>query len=863
MNKMQCLAALLATTVTLNGSLHALGVQTIAPTKEEILGAVVQEVLTEVGVPEDIPLIVEAMLPVDEALLADGQALTEEILRQEEILAMQRAEALQAGAETGESENSETAADGAESIEGTDAAATEGAKTEDAAKTGAEQEDAAKADAEKQVNAAADASKAENGATSAGKTPKSDEADPAAATGSDAEKTDGNAQGGASGTEDAKPAKEAPAKDGYKASIGKDGMIAESDAPKVVPADSGKQEQPADAADKSAEEVPADDAENKEGTDAANDTASATEGGQKDVAADPAEEDPASSDAEEPAAEDPSAEEPAEEPAEEKPADEEPAEEKPVDEEPANEEPAEEMPADETPAAEVPAKDDSAGAGSNVGKTPTPTETPAEPPAAAPAEAATQPEPAQMYSPGVEGIHWVMPAIRYHYAKDVLSMLKRRGEPLTLTKRHYAMPAADTISIYEEMDENAREIGTAEKESLLYVLHEEKDWTYVESGEVRGFVREEDILTGNEIDASVALLGEGNMQLAEALVDPGDSEALFFTELTANEVFAAPLETDKQMAIRYSILSFASQFLGRPYLWGGEDLWAGSDCSGFVRGVYAAHGIELPRVSRDQAETGIKIPVEEAMPGDLIFYAEDGVVNHVLIYMGDGKAINAKGKNYGVVVSDVNYDSAVWACTFLPIAEGMLMERTSGDTQAVDLFALGDAAYNGNTAAQQEMIQIIADMVHSANENYGVKESLIIAQVINESGWIHTPKGYTGDGTKLSENNNILGINDYPELTSEESNWYTYQTSAPFLVPQWDENGAIYYRYEIMKTYLSAEDCIEDYIAAMVKRCPELRGNQDLEAYAGYLQGYTPNPHKRMVDYYGGIIAKYGLEVFD
>jgi len=192
---------------------------------------------------------------------------------------------------------------------------------------------------------------------------------------------------------------------------------------------------------------------------------------------------------------------------------------------------------------------------------------------------------------------------------------------------------------------------------------------------------------------------------------------------------------------------------------------------------------------------------------------------------------------------------------------------TSGNTQAVDLFELGDRCYNESSpdsAACQEWIGIIAEIVRWANRNHRVKASLVIATIIHESGWIHTPSGYSGDGTTLSENNNVMGINDYPELTTEDVAWATYRTSKMFRVSQWSSDGShIVYGEEKMKTYKCVEDCIEDFIGFMCKKHPEFKGNNNLEAYAGFLQGYTPNPNERTVDIRARTIAKFGLEKYD
>ena len=85
------------------------------------------------------------------------------------------------------------------------------------------------------------------------------------------------------------------------------------------------------------------------------------------------------------------------------------------------------------------------------------------------------------------------------------------------------------------------------------------------------------------------------------------------------------------------MIEYASQFVGNPYVWGGTSLTNGADCSGFVQQIYKAYGYDLPRVAEDQSQYGTKIPVEDAQPGDLIFYAKNGYVYHVVMYAGDGR----------------------------------------------------------------------------------------------------------------------------------------------------------------------------------------------------------------------------------
>lgn len=106
------------------------------------------------------------------------------------------------------------------------------------------------------------------------------------------------------------------------------------------------------------------------------------------------------------------------------------------------------------------------------------------------------------------------------------------------------------------------------------------------------------------------------------------------------------------------VVEFACRFVGNPYVWGGTSLTQGTDCSGFVKSVYQHYGIRLERVSREQAKTAgkeVEVSLQTLQPGDLLFYAKGGRVNHVAIYIGDGKIVHAAGKKYGIILSDYNY----------------------------------------------------------------------------------------------------------------------------------------------------------------------------------------------------------------
>ncbi|CDA31861.1 cell wall-associated hydrolases (Invasion-associated proteins) [Lachnospiraceae bacterium CAG:25] len=133
-----------------------------------------------------------------------------------------------------------------------------------------------------------------------------------------------------------------------------------------------------------------------------------------------------------------------------------------------------------------------------------------------------------------------------------------------------------------------------------------------------------------------------------------------------------------------SVVDYAMQFRGNPYVWGGESLTNGVDCSGFTMQVYKHFGYSLPHSSTAQRYEGTAVSWDEKQPGDLICYqVVNGVghvaiyswdekqpgdlicyqvvngVGHVAIYIGDNQIIHAGSKDTGINVRNADY-RAVW-----------------------------------------------------------------------------------------------------------------------------------------------------------------------------------------------------------
>lgn len=105
-----------------------------------------------------------------------------------------------------------------------------------------------------------------------------------------------------------------------------------------------------------------------------------------------------------------------------------------------------------------------------------------------------------------------------------------------------------------------------------------------------------------------------------------------------------------------SIGDYASQFLGTPYVWGGNDLKSGIDCSGLVQQVFKHFGISLPRVTYDQIGQGAPVGMKGLRAGDLVFFDTDpktGGPDHVGIYLGNGRMIHAPRPGKSVEIVDM------------------------------------------------------------------------------------------------------------------------------------------------------------------------------------------------------------------
>lgn len=111
-------------------------------------------------------------------------------------------------------------------------------------------------------------------------------------------------------------------------------------------------------------------------------------------------------------------------------------------------------------------------------------------------------------------------------------------------------------------------------------------------------------------------------------------------------------DTSTNTGLASEIVNYAMQFVGNPYVYGGNSLTSGTDCSGFTSLVFKHFGITLDRTAAGQAYNGKAVSISDIRPGDLVLHGYDGVIIHAALYIGNNQVVHALNENTGIVVTD-------------------------------------------------------------------------------------------------------------------------------------------------------------------------------------------------------------------
>lgn len=262
------------------------------------------------------------------------------------------------------------------------------------------------------------------------------------------------------------------------------------------------------------------------------------------------------------------------------------------------------------------------------------------------------------------------------------------------------------LNIRKKASTDSKVVGKMTNHDACEILGTKGEWVKVTSGKVNGYVKKEYLVTGDEADriaeeeiitvatvntttlrvreetsvdsATLSLVGEGEDLVVEDIKDDWykvevDDQKGYISgdyveiskKLPTAETVTELKYGDGVSDVRVSLVQFALQYVGNPYVWGGTSLTNGIDCSGFTMQVYARYGISLPHHAASQPGYGTRVSAAEARPGDLFFYGSGSSIGHVGIYIGNGQIVHASNRRTGIKISSAFYRTPVCIVSYL------------------------------------------------------------------------------------------------------------------------------------------------------------------------------------------------------
>ena len=233
--------------------------------------------------------------------------------------------------------------------------------------------------------------------------------------------------------------------------------------------------------------------------------------------------------------------------------------------------------------------------------------------------------------------------------EDAIALAKEVGVRI-------ATVTTTTLKVREAPGMDATVLGLVPIEDQLSVLEELDGWVKVSIEEGEGYVSHEFVTLSTEfVEAESKAEEEARLKAEEEARKAAQAAA---AKAVSKSTQSSTQSSEQPAAVASggsgagsSVANYALQFVGNPYVYGGTSLTNGTDCSGFVMGVYANYGISLPHSSGAQRSAGYDVGgLANAQPGDIVCYS-----GHVGIYIGNGNIVHASTAATGIKVSNASY----------------------------------------------------------------------------------------------------------------------------------------------------------------------------------------------------------------